>query len=160
MSEENPIPNAIDDYSHNKLKDVDVTTIETTIAKALSELVGVEYKCSIDEISYGERISKGGKFNVNIWEKSDLTDLLGGFGQNSAFGKLDFSTRIESLGERSRMIVDVLLSENRWFTSEEVSNHTKLNKYLVANILSELYKDGLVSIDRSTGDAFYKIKSQ
>jgi hypothetical protein len=51
----------------NKLKEFDVRTLEKTIAKALSELVGVELVCRIDDISYGDRsFEHGANFNVLI----------------------------------------------------------------------------------------------
>jgi|GEM_PF-6642588 len=54
---------------HNKLKDVDITQIEQTIGKALSELVGVKYRCRINKITYGEQSYKGGEFTVVLSEK-------------------------------------------------------------------------------------------
>ena len=76
MNEENTSQELEDDdafsFMHNKLKDVDVKTIEQALAKTMSELVGVDYKCTVDEISYGDYRSHGGKFKVNIWEKIKL----------------------------------------------------------------------------------------
>jgi len=41
--------------------------LEKTIAKALSELVGLELTCRIDDISYGDRsYENGANFNVSI----------------------------------------------------------------------------------------------
>jgi hypothetical protein len=51
----------------NKMKDVDVRTLEQTIAKAISDLIGVEFSCHIDSISFGDRsYENGAKFNVSL----------------------------------------------------------------------------------------------
>jgi hypothetical protein len=51
----------------NKLKDFDVRTLEQAIAKAVSDLVGVELACDIDAISYGDRsYEHSAKFNVSL----------------------------------------------------------------------------------------------
>jgi hypothetical protein len=51
----------------NKLKDFDVRTLEKAIAKAVSELVGVELTCRIDDISYTDSSNEGGAtFNASI----------------------------------------------------------------------------------------------
>jgi hypothetical protein len=49
MSEEKP-ENV--DAKPNKLKTVDVRTLEATIARAVSELLGAEYNCEVNNISY------------------------------------------------------------------------------------------------------------
>lgn len=53
----------------NKLKTVDVRALEQAIAKAVSDLVGVELACHIDSISYGDCSHEhSAKFNVSLSE--------------------------------------------------------------------------------------------
>lgn len=37
---------------HNKLKSISIDSLETGISKAISDLVGEDYKCSIGNIKY------------------------------------------------------------------------------------------------------------
>ena len=48
----------------NKIKSVSVDAIENAIAKALSELIGDAYDCSISNIEY--KVIEGAKFDVTI----------------------------------------------------------------------------------------------
>jgi hypothetical protein len=66
MSEESP---EIGATVNNKLKSIDVNTLETAIAKAISELLGAEYKCEVNDISYTDNyLSDSAKFRVNVWK--------------------------------------------------------------------------------------------
>lgn len=63
-----------DESVEHRLKTIDVHTLERAIAKAISELAGVEYDCEVNEISYSSGMAHDAKFNVkireNIWAKS------------------------------------------------------------------------------------------
>lgn len=72
----------IDDVFANKLKRVNVHVLEQTIAKAVGELVGVEFKCYISSINFDTGISiQGAKFDVSLSEPRDRM-----------FGRLSTST--------------------------------------------------------------------
>ena len=48
----------------NKLKSVSVGSLESAIAKVVSELVGEDYKCTIGEVKY--TLFSGADFHVKI----------------------------------------------------------------------------------------------
>ena len=48
----------------NKLKSVSVGSLESSIAKVVSELVGEDYKCTIGEVKY--TLFSGADFHVKI----------------------------------------------------------------------------------------------
>ena len=50
MSEEEA--GSFESIFHNKLKDVDVKTLEKAIAKTVSDLIGAELICTIDTLTY------------------------------------------------------------------------------------------------------------
>jgi hypothetical protein len=60
----------LSDYLRNHLKDVDPRTLEKTIAKAVSDLVGVELRCSITKIDYSPKhVSRtSATFDVSLSE--------------------------------------------------------------------------------------------
>ena len=51
----------------NKLKTVDVQTLEQAIAKAVGELIGVEFRCDIQSIKYSYP-HQGASFGVSLSE--------------------------------------------------------------------------------------------
>ena len=53
----------------NKLKSVSIDNIENAISKALTELTGVEYQCSISNIEY--EVIEGANFEVSVSNKID-----------------------------------------------------------------------------------------
>lgn len=57
----------------NKLKSVSVNTVEEAIAKALSELTGVQYDCSISNITY--EVIEGAKFDVAVFMRTNLDKI-------------------------------------------------------------------------------------
>ena len=65
MSDQNK---EINDIFLNKLKTIDVRTLERAIAKAVSELVGVEYdSCHIGNINYEFGFPfQGAKFDISL----------------------------------------------------------------------------------------------
>lgn len=71
-----------DDIFRIKLKSIDVHTLEQTIAKAVGDLVGVEFKCYINNIEYGGFSRQGAKFNVSLSEPVDRM-----FGQSESSGE-------------------------------------------------------------------------
>ncbi|MEW6736622.1 MAG: hypothetical protein AB1489_35360 [Acidobacteriota bacterium] len=71
MRKETNEPTNWDEIVFNKLKAVDVSSLEEAIAKTISDLVGIKYKCQIDKIRYGDYSSgKGATFKVAVWEAS------------------------------------------------------------------------------------------
>jgi hypothetical protein len=67
MSEE-PV-DAYDELFLNRLKTVDVRTLEKTIAKAVTDLVGTELRCSIENIKFNDSYSTtSAAFNVSLHE--------------------------------------------------------------------------------------------
>ncbi len=48
----------------NKLKSVSISTLEASIAKIVSDLVGEDYKCSISEVKY--TLFSGADFHIKI----------------------------------------------------------------------------------------------
>jgi hypothetical protein len=60
---------SFDDIFRNKLKAVDVRTLEQTIAKAVGDLIGVQLNCSIDNVEYRASYARtSAKFNVSLSE--------------------------------------------------------------------------------------------
>lgn len=49
---------------YNKLKSIPIDKIEEGIAKVISELVGEEYRCNVNNIKY--TIFSGAEFNVKV----------------------------------------------------------------------------------------------
>lgn len=49
---------------HNKLKSISTDALEAGISKVISELVGEDYKCSINNIKY--TLFSGAEFNIKI----------------------------------------------------------------------------------------------
>ncbi len=58
-----------------KLKKIDVHTLETAIAKAVSELVGETFGCTIDRIKYGDNLLRAATFNVSLSNRSKLDGI-------------------------------------------------------------------------------------
>lgn len=59
----------LEGFFHNKIKDIDATTLEKTIAEAISGLVGVKLKCSVENIAYNGGFGRSGaKFSVSLSE--------------------------------------------------------------------------------------------
>lgn len=48
----------------NKLKSVSIGTLESAIAKVISDLVGEDYKCTIGEVKY--TLFSGADFHVKV----------------------------------------------------------------------------------------------
>jgi hypothetical protein len=48
----------------NKLKSVSIGTLESSIAKVISDLVGEDYKCTIGEVKY--TLFSGADFHVKV----------------------------------------------------------------------------------------------
>lgn len=57
-------------WTYNKLKKYDIQTLEQTIAKAVSDLTGIELDCSINHINYDKRSLSysSAKFDVSLSE--------------------------------------------------------------------------------------------
>lgn len=49
---------------HNKLKSISTEALETGISKVISELIGEDYKCSINNIKY--TLFSGAEFNLKV----------------------------------------------------------------------------------------------
>jgi|GEM_PF-577926 len=49
---------------HNKLKSISIDSLETGISKAITDLVGEDYKCSIGNIKY--TLFSGAEINLKI----------------------------------------------------------------------------------------------
>ncbi len=59
----------LDDWFVNKLKLVNTRVLEQTIAKAVGEIVGIEFNCYISGVNYDNGISlQGAKFDVSLSE--------------------------------------------------------------------------------------------
>lgn len=58
------VPIDVDKLLKNKLKSVSIGDLESSIAAAVSKLVGEDYKCSIDDIKY--TLFSGADFHVKI----------------------------------------------------------------------------------------------
>lgn len=54
----------VDKLLKNKLKNVSIGTLENAIAKVVSDLVGEDYKCTINEVKY--TLFSGADFHVKI----------------------------------------------------------------------------------------------
>ena len=63
MSDEK-IPIDVDKLLKNKLKSLSVGELEKAISTSVSDLVGEDYKCTIDEVKYS--IFSGADFHVKI----------------------------------------------------------------------------------------------
>ena len=57
-------PIDVDKLLKNKLKSVSVGAIESAISEAVSNIVGEDYKCSIDDVKY--TLFSGADFHVKI----------------------------------------------------------------------------------------------
>jgi len=64
MSQENEKSIDVDKLLRNKLKSLPVSDIENGIAKVISELVGEDYKCSVDNIKF--TLFSGAEFHVKV----------------------------------------------------------------------------------------------
>jgi hypothetical protein len=49
---------------HNKLKSISTDALEVGISKVISELVGEDYKCSINNVKY--TLFSGAEFNLKV----------------------------------------------------------------------------------------------
>jgi hypothetical protein len=63
MSEEKT-PIDVDKLLKNKLKSVSIGSIESAISDAVSNIVGEDYKCTIDDVKY--TLFSGADFHVKI----------------------------------------------------------------------------------------------
>ncbi|MEE9432530.1 MAG: hypothetical protein V3V16_15900 [Melioribacteraceae bacterium] len=63
MSEEK-LPVDVDKLLKNKLKSVSVGDLENVISKSVTELVGEDYKCTIDDVKY--TLFSGADFHIKI----------------------------------------------------------------------------------------------
>ena len=54
----------VDKLLQNKLKTVSIGSVENAISKAVSEIVGEDYKCTIGEVKY--TMFSGADFHVKI----------------------------------------------------------------------------------------------
>ena len=63
MAEEK-LPIDVDKLLKNKLKSISVGDLETKISNAVSELVGEDYKCTINDVKY--TLFSGADFHVKI----------------------------------------------------------------------------------------------
>ena len=55
------------EMADHRLKTVSIETLEQTIAKAVSELVGVELTCRIDSLTFDNRVTgNGATFNASL----------------------------------------------------------------------------------------------
>lgn len=54
----------VDKLLKNKLKQVSIGDLESSISKAISEQVGEDYKCSISEVKY--TLFSGADFHVKV----------------------------------------------------------------------------------------------
>ena len=57
-------PIDVDKLLKNKLKSVSVGDLESNISKAVSDLVGEDYKCTIDDVKY--TLFSGADFHIKI----------------------------------------------------------------------------------------------
>ena len=60
----------------NHLKEISVEELENAVAKAVSDLIGSKYNCSISNITYGA--IEEAKFDVSISLHNDLLETLKG----------------------------------------------------------------------------------
>lgn len=54
----------VDKLLQNKLKNVSIASVESSISKVISDLVGEDYKCTIGEVKY--TLFSGADFHVKI----------------------------------------------------------------------------------------------
>ena len=64
MSDEKSKTIDVDKLLQNKLKGISIGALELGVAKVVSELVGEDYKCSINDIKYS--MFSGADFHVKI----------------------------------------------------------------------------------------------
>ena len=64
MPEEKEKAIDVDKLLKNKLKTVSVGTLENSIAKVVSDLLGEDYKCTISEVKYS--MFSGADFHVKV----------------------------------------------------------------------------------------------
>lgn len=64
MNNENEKDIDINRILHNKLKNLSTDSLEAGISKVISELVGEDYKCSINNIKY--TLFSGAELNLKI----------------------------------------------------------------------------------------------
>jgi hypothetical protein len=64
MALENERDIDINKILHNKLKSISIDSLESGISKVVSELVGEDYKCSINNIKY--TLFSGADINLKI----------------------------------------------------------------------------------------------
>lgn len=58
------VPIDVDKLLKNKLKSVSVGDLESSISTAVTELIGEDYKCTIDDVKY--TLFSGADFHVKI----------------------------------------------------------------------------------------------
>lgn len=63
MSDEK-LPIDVDKLLKNKLKSLSISELESAISKSVTNLIGEDYKCSIDEVKY--TLFSGADFHVKI----------------------------------------------------------------------------------------------
>jgi len=63
MSEEK-LPVDVNKLLKNKLKSVSVGDLENAISKSVSDIVGEDYKCTIDDVKY--TLFSGADFHVKV----------------------------------------------------------------------------------------------
>ena len=63
MSEEKA-PIDVDKLLKNKLKSVSVGSLESAISEAVSNIVGEDYKCTIDDVKY--TLFSGADFHIKV----------------------------------------------------------------------------------------------
>jgi len=54
----------VDKLLKNKLKSVSVVSLENSVAKVISDMVGEDYKCTISEVKY--TLFSGADFHIKI----------------------------------------------------------------------------------------------
>lgn len=64
MINENEKDIDINKILHNKLKSVSVDSLESGISRVITELVGEDYKCSVNNIKY--TLFSGAELNIKI----------------------------------------------------------------------------------------------
>lgn len=61
---EDKTPIDVDKLLKNKLKSVSIGSIESAISEAVSNIVGEDYKCTIDDVKY--TLFSGADFHVKV----------------------------------------------------------------------------------------------
>jgi hypothetical protein len=64
MADEKSKPIDVDKLLQNKLKGISIGTLELELAKVVSDLVGEDYKCNINDVKYS--MFSGADFHVKI----------------------------------------------------------------------------------------------